>query len=362
MTEFIDSFSTQQLLPPWEAVGAQTWGFAIRMHRGRLEAYLEKYFNSGYPDQAPFRYAPLPGPQFALLMACYFPSIASNNPTTQSRLGAKTSWDHVTHTEVYLAVPVIRHAVTEHNLLVDPKVVWVQPFVCSDNASVVFASREIWGVDMTLATIMREEALPGGQLHLDTAFLGIRTFNPRSVNQLLACLHIATGAMGEVELDQVLKHNSDLEELVKLLSQSGVFAGSATDGATTSDSPQGIELNDLKQFRDAYNMAAAIYRAIVASRTAHTGIRDIAFYDPAAVEIDFMWSDSIAETLASLFDIHGPNHSGPPAAHLHAPPPTSTAEVDWRLDRASIPCELAFAFTSDVTFEVLRTLYTYGVR
>jgi hypothetical protein len=168
--------------------------------------------------------------------------------------------------------------------------------------------------------------------------------------------------MGEVELIDVIKRNPDLETLVEILSQSGVFEGPAPKGFTVTDQPAGIELNDLKQFRDAYNMAAAIYRGIVASRTSHTDIADIAFYDPQAVEIDFMWSDSIADTLITLLDVHGPNHPGPPAAHLHAPPPTSTSEIDWRLDRATIPCELAFAFTSNVTFEVLRTLYTYGVR
>ena len=195
MTQFIESFATQQLLPPWTARGALTWGFAIRLSRRRIKNYLSRYFNGGYPDEAPFYYAPLPGPQFGLLSVAYFPNVASGNLQTASRLGpGETSWDHLTHTEAYLSFPVLRYALSKDNLVTDPVLVWVEPFVFSDNDSVVFSSREIWGSDMYLASMVREPGLADHQLHFDMGMIGIKKFSPRSTSELLAVLHIRTGA------------------------------------------------------------------------------------------------------------------------------------------------------------------------
>ena len=65
MTEFIDSFATQQFLPPWVSPGSKFWGFAIRLGEDKVCDYLNKYFNGGYPDQAPYLYSPLPDPHGA---------------------------------------------------------------------------------------------------------------------------------------------------------------------------------------------------------------------------------------------------------------------------------------------------------
>lgn len=362
MTQFVESFATQQLLPPWEAKGAQTWGFAFRLTERRIRAYLAKYFNGGYPDRAPFHYSPLPGPQFGLLTTCYFPNVASKNQQTITRLGSgQTSWDHLSHTEVYLAFPVMRHAITQDNLLTDPTLVWVQPFVYSDNDSVVFSSREIWGTDMFLATIARGAGAAPGQFHLDAGMIGIKKFSPSSISELLAVLHISTGGNLESGLPELLKANLDLEEFVKILGVSGVFAGQKPEGVGPSPYPEGVELNNLKQFRDCYDMGLAIYRGIVASRTSHTEIDNIVLYDPAKVEIAFMWSDSIAEILRTILDVDEPTDQGPPAAHGPGSPQSAATAMDWDMNRVVVKAELGFSFTSNVNFEVIKTIYTYGM-
>ena len=50
MTQFIDSFATQQFLPPWISPGSKFWGFAIPLSADNVCGYLNKYFNGGYPD------------------------------------------------------------------------------------------------------------------------------------------------------------------------------------------------------------------------------------------------------------------------------------------------------------------------
>jgi len=42
---------------------------------------------------------------------------------------------------------------------------------------------------------------------------------------------------------------------------------------------------------------------------------NLAFYDPDKVEIEFMWSDSVAEMLRTLLNAEKPNDTGPPALH-----------------------------------------------
>lgn len=361
MTRFIESFATQQLLPPWEAIGSQTWGFAIRMKEEKVRDYLAKYFNGGYPDRAPFYYSPLPGPQFGLLSATHASRVGSKNPGTLQRMGVNPmGWDMLSYTETYLAIPVMRHAISADNILTEPTLVWVQPFVFCDNPTAVFSSREIWGTDTNLVTMKRERGLDYPQLHLDTAIVGIKKFAPRSISQLLACLHIRTGDTVAPDLPTMLKGNPDLDAFVRILGGSGVFAGHKPEGVGPSDFAQGVELDNLKQFRDVYNMGAAIYRAIVASRSSHSNVDHVTFFDAAKVDISFLWSDSIAEMLTTILDLEKPARVGPPKGHQRVSPPPTSGEIDWDLDSAPVTAELAFAFTSDVTFEVIGTLHTYG--
>jgi hypothetical protein len=386
MTEFIESFATQQLLPPWIARGALTWGFAIRMNRCRIRDYLDRYFNGGYPDEAPFYYAPLDGPQFGLLGVAYFPNVASQNLQTASRLGpGETSWDHLSHNEAYLTFPVLRYALSKDNLVTDPVLVWVEPFVFSDNDSVVFSSREIWGSDMYLASMVRQPGLAAHQLHFDMGMIGIKKFSPRSISELLAVLHIRTRGDSEASLEDILKKNSDLDGFVKILGGSGAFAGTKPKGVSPSPYPSGVELNNLKQFRDCYDMGAAIYRGIVASKSTHTEVDNIVVFDPSKVEIAFMWSDSIAELLTELLDVERPTDPGPPSDHFEAaqrtrrlqakypngvptppdtfrlPLPTTPNDMDWDMDRVVLKAEFGFSFSSNVHFEVLSTIHTYGL-
>jgi hypothetical protein len=385
MTEFVESFATQQLLPPWEAENVQTWGFVIRVTERRIAEYLDAYFNGAYPDYAPFYYTPVPGAHYGLLSAVALQKVASVNKRTASRLGdTGVAWDHLRHTEVYLLFPALRHARTPDNLLTgEPTLVWVEPFIFSDNDSVVFSSREIWGSDMYLGSIAREPGAAAHHLHLDLGMIGIKTFNPRSMSELLSVLHIKTGGDSPVGLSEILEAMPQLKRFVAILGGSGAFAGGPPEGVDPRPYAGGEELNNLKQFRDCYDMGAAIYRAIVASKTTHSEVDNIVLFDAAKVEIAFMWSDSIGDLLTALLDASRPNEAGPPPDHFDdaqkgpqtpatrayvGPPPehfpmplqVGPGEMDWKMDRLAVPAEFAFSFTSKARFEVVGTLHTYG--
>lgn len=385
MTEFIESFATQQLLPPWEAERAQTWGFVIPMTERRIADYLDAYFNGAYPDSAPYYYTPAPGAHYGLLGAAAFEKVASLNKRTATRLGdTGAAWDHLQHTEVYLIFPALRFPRSPDNLLTgEPTLVWIEPFIFSDNDSVVFSSREIWGSDMYLGSIARTKGGARHQLHLDLGMIGIKKFNPRSMSELLSVLHIRTGGDSPVGLAGILEAKPELKTFVAILGGSGAFAGGSPEGLDPSPYAGGQELNNLKQFRDCYDMGAAIYRAIVASKTTHSEVDDIVLFDASKVEIDFMWSDSVGQLLTALFDVDGYNELGPPKEHAAAaergpqpaktpafvgPPPdhfpsplhVGANEMDWDMNRVNVRAEFAFSFSSRARFEVVGTIHTYG--
>jgi hypothetical protein len=225
-----------------------------------------------------------------------------------------------------------------------------------DNPSVVFSSREIWGSDASLATIVREEGPAPHQLHLDVGLDAVKKFSPRSVYERLAVLHIkAEGGQRITDAAQFGQSRPDLAQLVSILGASAQFAGSQTGGSTGD-----TLLNNLKQIRDAFDLRAAIYRAIVESHSTRTEVDNLVVYEGAEVELDFMWSDSLAEMLTEVFGIKAPTATGPPSDHS-AKGRAGAGHMAWDLDRARLPVVFGFSFSSNVTYEVVRTLHTYGV-
>ena len=153
---------------------------------------------------------------------------ASLYPGVEDEFGSEdTGWDRLDFNEVYFVIPVLRHDITAGNILANPRIVWVQPVVYCDNASMVFSAREIWGADMQYANIDLEPNLPDGQLHADAAIIGIKEFNPRSFNELLAILHLKTGRESPIDLKAIVAADPDLGRFVEILGNSGMFAGQA---------------------------------------------------------------------------------------------------------------------------------------
>jgi hypothetical protein len=396
-TKFIESFATQQLLPPWTATGSQHWAFVIRMEKQRLSAYLDTYFNGRYPDRAPYLYIPLPGRrQYGVIGIDDYPSVASTNvraassnaPDEDERAtsplgGGATSWDHLAHMQAYLMFPALRYSLSNNNLMTDPQVVWVEPISFSNNDSVVFSSREIWGSDMYLAQMCRPEGAPSPELHFDMGLMGMKKFSARSVEELLAVMHVKTGGTAPwSSLGELVARNPHILPVLQIMAGSVSFADGAPDLGKSPYAGAG-RLNNLKQFRDCYDIKAAIYRAIVESEASHKNVKDIRLFDASKVEIDFMWSDSMGELLTDLLGAKAPTHPGPPLNHAPprtppvalgrrnlepdefpkgtSPAPIVASDMNWDMGRVVVKAEFAFTYTSDVDFFVRDTIHTYGL-
>jgi hypothetical protein len=356
MTAFVRSFSTQQLLPPWRSEGCVRWGFVINIPRDCVSDYLKKYMNVCDGDMPPYSYTPVDygtadDQQYGMIIFAEHPDIFSTRENVHPNA--------LSYSEVLWTIPANRTQNVPGNISQEKELVWLQPFSFCNNATVVFGSREIWGSDKVYATIDKTE-LSTHEWKVDVAIEGIKKFSPRAYGKAIGCMRIEKGQSSEVQLQELLNGSERLDEFARLLMGKrneekkdwAIYVGRDTP-------PAQIEFNTLKQFRsaEADKMGEAIYRAIVASRAMHNNVGDLAFYDAKDAKVEFMWSDSVAQMVETLFD-----GKKPPGWRSVRPDekPAQDGEVDWTLPRVSMEVELAFSFTSDVVFDDLETLHTYG--
>ncbi len=345
MTLFRESFATQQSLPPWEARGVQSWCFLFPLSATAIQRYLDEYFNFAHPEPAPFRFSALAEAQFGCLTISYYPVIASTNKANMLRYGPQTtSWDHLSYNEMYVAAPVLCNRVTPDNLLVDRQIVWIQPVVMCDNSSVVFATREIVGIDTMHATINLRPGRAPGSLHVDTQFSGFKTFSPTTAEGPLPFLHLETGS----PLPGGLPEAATREDKAFLEGLFGVIGGVDLVGGVR---PTTTRLISLKQFRDAYDLRLATYQAIVASTATHTDVSDLRFFDPKEVDLDFMWSASAEQILSSFLQLGRPGDEKASAPH---------EGPGWDLVGRQVKIKVAFAYTNNAVYDQIETLHTFG--
>ena len=353
MTKFIDSFSTEQLLPPWYSKGARNWAFVIEVPPHCIQDYLDTHLNAPGPDVAPWHWQAISDSSHGVLL------VSDHGNFSSGAMGG-TGWKQLAHKEVFWFFPAYRYQRTPDNLLVgDPAIVWIQPFALDDNSYVMFSSREIWGCEKDMATILTYEGEQPGDLHLDLAIEGCKTFAPRSISHQIGAIHIRMTPPAQPFDWKDVFGDADLARLT------GDFLGGVmmpTQPAGTG-APQGgnvLEINTLKQFRDVFDLRCAAYRAIIASRVTHSEVTNPQFYPGDAVEIDFMWSDSLAEKFERLFGLEQPTTDTVPSGHP-AGLAASGVGIDWDMPRVRAKVKFAAAFTSDSHFEVLGTMHTYGL-
>ncbi len=344
MTEFLESFATRQLLPPWEARDVDISCFVVALEPGTIQNYLDKFFNFGGEDRAPFYFKEHHEFDFGVLVFQQFAKIGSSNKANMAAAGVDyESWDHLSYNQAFVAVPIIRYSITADNLLVDPQLYWTQPVVISDSATVVFGSREIVGIDMIQGRIeVADGALPGS-LHIDTWINGFARFSPQTKESELPFVHVETGA--RFEGDGMPTATQSM--LAKLLMARLEVGGNAQ--------PLGSQkLVTLKQFRDSFDLQRATYQAIVSSSSTIVGdMRNLRHFEPQSVEIEFIWSDSASEILSSFL------HLG-----TFEPPADDPLKHgrEWNMAYKKLPTQMCFRFTADLRFDAFETLHTFGQR
>lgn len=349
MTAFIESFSTDQLLPPWRSLGMRMWSFVIAVDPRLIQAYLDRRFNAAAPDRAPFHYTPLPGKTYGLLCV-------ARHERFSSFCNGRTGRDTTSHTELSWTFPALRYSVSPDNLLVNPLQVWIEPFAFDDNSYVMFSAREIFGTEMDMAVIRMEEGESPADLRIDMAIEGMGVFDPKARSQSIGCMRMGLKpATTKAELSRLRQDDADLDAFVDNLMADGIFTGS-----TDTDSRTAMEVNTLRQFRDVFDLDCAAYRAIVSSTTKHSNIRDLAFFSGADTVVEFLCSDSLEETIHAMFGARPHN----PRSQLATPPPLlnakGTPDTNWGLDHMPIEVAMVISYTADAHFQIEKTLHTYG--
>lgn len=352
MTEFLESFATQQLLPPWKASKVENSCFMFRLPAHTIQAYLDRFFNFGGTDGAPFYFKAHDDLQHGLLIFQHYSDIWSVVEKDDPRGYDPTlGWDHLSYNQAYAAVPIVRYTVTAANLLADPQIYWIQPVVICNNSSVVYGSREIVGVDMMQGEVVFTQDSGSAGLHVDTYINGVEKFGPRSKEAVLPFVHVETGAPLAGGMPPLT---------TKLAAEFLMSLATVThDARTVADSPlpQQSRLVTLKQFRDSQDMTRATYQAIVSSTSTMSNVTNLQFYDPASVDIDFMWSATANEILTSFLDLG--TFKSAPAADARV---KSHGGPGWNLPHKKLIPEVAFSFTADLDFTEIETLYTFGQR
>lgn len=370
MTDFVESFTTQQLLPPWHSHDAETWMFLIHVHPDLMADYLDRHFNDGGPDVAPYYYEPWSDPCFGFLQVVDHPRFSSEHaqPDHESfvhdheahpRPDDCQHWDTVSHAEVFFSFPARRYRRTEDNLLVEPKLVWIQPFYFDSSSYVMFSSREIWGSEKEMAKIQINQGKVLNDLHIDVSIEGFETFNPHSVAKSIGAIHLRMDEKAKrTTLAEVRDKNSHLAKIIKSLD--GHLPPEWTDEkpVRTLSLPE-FQINTLKQYRDVFDMHDAVYRAIIASQVEHSDIREMSVFHGDHVKVDFMWSDSMKEQYERLFGMSAPKKNSR-RGHRGKGLRNDEGDTDWDLHHIPMKVHLAIFFKSDAFFDVLGTLYTYG--
>ena len=144
MTRFIESFATQQLIPPWQSTNVSTWVFGLPLKNGPphrksgLTWYLDNFMNGTGPanasklQPAPFSYMPIEElPPYAFL-------VVADHREAISLSQWAPPFGKVSSTLVYLTAPVWRYFTAPDLRAAAPDLggrspVWVQPFTCCDS-------------------------------------------------------------------------------------------------------------------------------------------------------------------------------------------------------------------------------------
>lgn len=365
MTDFVPNFSTQQLLPPWVSIGAQSWVFVIKVPQKKLQDFLDSHFNCGAPDYAPYFYEAFDSPYGILRVTKHddFRSDHVSKSDHHADLNQETNpgSQRLKKIDVNWSYPVKRYARSPDNIAyVDntdangerhPDIVWVEPMCFDNNSYTMFSSREIWGTEADMARICVEEN--ERSMHIDVAMQGLETFTPKSISHLIGVMHIEMDTSVETEVWEIFEKHTGLAQFVGVMFSSIVLKG---DVSPISNS----EVNTLKQFRDVFNMKVAVYRAIIASQTDPTNVSDMKFYDGKNVKLDFMWSQTMAESLTDFFGLEKPVNAKKLRGHPGGSHKIDGKIVDWDLARIEKDVVLAASFTSDMRYEITKTLHTYG--
>ena len=85
MTQFIESVSTHQLLPPYHSENSKVYCFLFDIGISAIQTYCDTFLNLGEPSERPFHYRPVPEAPFGLLSVTDYPALCSLDQKTDRK-------------------------------------------------------------------------------------------------------------------------------------------------------------------------------------------------------------------------------------------------------------------------------------
>jgi hypothetical protein len=350
---FVETFATQQLLPPFTSMGVTVRVFLFRLSPDVVQAYCDRFLNLGETWKRPVHYMALPDAPLGVLAITDYPCTVSKRPpgTIDPRAGSD-DWDKVSQHELYAAAPVYRYRVAAGGALVEPELQWVQPFLVNNNASAAFSSREVLGLE----PLWGEFEFPLGEdpgFAVDVKLPSWRVFRWDSKQERLPFLSVRTGPVltdqqvqatfEDIEKDPVAL--ADIIALQKAIPDLNLTVGSAI--------PTAMTMVILKQFREAGDPSKAIYQALVNGQCRFSKIntpeRPIHFFDPKRCILQFTPGAMVDEIIATL---------------LHIPQGVLQARVDKlaageKVDPVNLEVRMAVTFQADIEFDAIETIHRF---
>lgn len=347
MNRFIESFATQQLLPPYRSEGVMVHCFLFRLSTRMVQGYCDRFLNLGPLSKRPFHYTALDKAPIGILSIAQYPRIATVIlPTSQIGLPWRT-WDNVTQNELYAAAPVLRHRVVSGGVLVEPTLEWIQPFLLIDNASSTFSGREILGLEV-LHGDFAFAPKPDGGISIDTVLPSWSVFSPNSVQAIEPFLSVETGSpLSAKALDAVFAEAAqdpgsvaDMAALQEAIPEVDRVSGGAI--------PAAMRMVILKQFRDAADATKAIYQSLVSARCRFSNVAQFEVYSGKDCRLTFTDGAMVNQIIGALLDV--------PEAKLNAEVDASGAATQTR----ELEARMGFSFTATVDFDQISTTHSFA--
>jgi hypothetical protein len=349
---FVETFATQQLLPPFSAKGVTVHLFLFKLDPKAVQAYCDRFLNLGKVWERPFHYVATTAPLGVLAITRY-PCIAILRKPGQRRRGpdgAPLEWDRVRQNELYAAAPVLRYRVAGGGALVDPELQWVQPFLINDNGSAAFSGREVLGLE-TLLGSFRFAPPRGGRYDVEVRLPSWKVFNWDSPQEDLQFLQVHTGpALARDDALALLDLKTGDAEAVAALKTLGELL-SPHEKALGQAMPSSMKMVILKQFREAGDPSKAIYQALVNGRCGFSNIalEDAEVYDPKACRLEFTPGAMVDEMIATLLDL----------SKRQAKVRMAQLAQNRSVRRVRLEVVLAVKFDANLVFDAIETVHRF---
>ena len=340
---YTQSAASQEVPPPYHFPGVTVHAFVWQASMPRVQAYCDKYFNLGRPEERGFVYRPVPIWPYAMLLFLVYPEMVSSSPARVKigrDLAPYSDRGIISQTEVFVALPVIRYGTRRASRILNTNLEWALPFITVQNAISAVSGREMLGMGKLLGKIETGEGYYQQSFKGSVDLPGWRTLAPGAMERNSRFLTVETGAglptfrgspdqSSRWTLLQSREAGWVLDEVASL--------ADFVEDVTAGSSPTVMRTTSLKQIRDAQDLETAVYQALVSSRAHYDNVREFCFYNENDVLITFNDAGSFGEVLDEFLD-----------------PPPNAADPHRQIE-----AKVAFKFIADIDFDETRTIHTF---